>query len=409
MQFVQTKARPSSRSHHLLLTAVLLLCAAAPTLARGDKVIPQVADGAGKIRTKINISNLSPSAIVTRTKVYFFQADSRPWTVATNLGTASEFLLDLGRSKTMRIETLGFSEGLKAGYAIIRDGEANSASALDYRIGVSVFYEVLDGNRIVDAVSVPVGEPTLRWVFPVEIDALKGLYSGFAIVNLGEADNHVTLKLWTAFSPASADASDGGTVELDLGPGEQKARFLSEPGLFPQYLLYNGILSGTADKPVAVLGLLQTQAAVGVQYSTLAAENLDSIYRESYTYLPQTSSLDADAIKVPFATTDDGGVADVLLQVISSTVRYFAPQNGATLASLGIRTAGEVATLTLDDLRATAYAATPLDFTDISGNLVPGFSFAVKTSQGRFAKVRVDRIVSLGEAKDVVLQVSVYR
>ncbi len=410
-------SNPAARSRHTVsrrlrrlgAAALLLLWTVGPALARGDKIIPQVADGAGRIRTKINISNLSPSAVVTRMKIYFFQPDSSPWIVATNLGTASEFLLDLGRSQTLRIETLGLSPGLNSGYAIIRDGEGNSTSALDYRIGVSVFYEVLDGARVVDTVSVPAGEPTRRWMFPVEIDAAKGLYSGFAIVNLSDATNRVTFKLWTAFPPASADASDGGTVDLVLAPGEQRARFLSQPELFPQYAVYNGILSGTAEKPVAVLGLLQTQAATGVQYATLAAEHIDSIQKESYCYLPQTSLLDADAIRVPFSTTDDGNAADILFQVISSTVRYIVPQNGSTLAPLGIRTASEVATLTLEDLRGAAYAAAPLDVTDISGNLVPGFSFAVRTSQGRLGKIRVARVVSLGEVKDVVLQVTVYR
>jgi hypothetical protein len=402
--------RPIVQVTCFMFTALLLsLLLVAPAHARGEKVIPQVADGAHQFRTKIDITNLSSSTSITRMKLYFYQSNSTPWSLATNIGTSNEFLLDIGHSQTLRVETLATASEVSAGYAIIRDAEENSASPLDFQIGVSVFYEVLDGGRIVDTVSVPVGEPTLRWAFPVEIDASKGIYSGFAIVNLGDTDNRVRFRLSTAVTPASADASDGGTVEFTLKGREQKARFLSESMFFPRYVLYKGMLSGTSEKPVVVLGLLQTQVASGVQYATLVPQYIDAIARESYSYLPEAMSLDADAVRVPFSGTDETAAADVHFQFISPTVHYLIPQNGATLALLGIRTASEMSSITLDDLRAASFSPERLDVTDVSRNLVTGFAFAIKTSQGRYAKIRVDRVLDLGEAKDLVLQVAVYR
>lgn len=174
-------------------------------------------------------------------------------------------------------------------------------------------------------------------------------------------------------------------------------------------MTHKGILVGTSEKAVAVLGLLQTRVAGGVQYATLAPQFLDAVPQESYSYLPENLSLDADAVRVPFSTTDDDGAADVLFQMISPTVHYLLPRNGATLAELGIRTMSEMDSITLDSLKTASYQSGSLDLTDVSRNFVTGFAFAVKTSQGRYAKVRVDRVVSIGEVRHLTLQVSVYR
>jgi len=146
-----------------------------------------------------------------------------------------------------------------------------------------------------------------------------------------------------------------------------------------------------------------------VQYATLAPQFIDAVPQETYSYLPETLSFDADAVRVPFSTTDDGGAADILFQLISPTVHYMVPQNGAAVFELGVRTASEINAISLEDMKATVYHSWTLDMTDVSRHLVPGYSFALKTSQGRYAKVRVDRVVSVGEAKHLVLQVWVYR
>src|SRR5512134_2408413 len=124
------------RLSRLLWGALFFAAWTFPAAARGDKYIPQVADGAGRIRTKIDIHNLSPSLAISKAKLFFFRQDGSPWVLATNLGAA------------------------------------------DHQLAVSVFYEVLDAMRVVDTVSVPIGEPCLRWVMPVETDVDRGLLSG---------------------------------------------------------------------------------------------------------------------------------------------------------------------------------------------------------------------------------------
>jgi hypothetical protein len=46
---------------------------------------------------------------------------------------------------------------------------------------------------------------------------------------------------------------------------------------------------------------------------------------------------------------------------------------------------------------------------DVSGNLLKGFSFVIKTSLGYYAKVRLETVVSNGTSKDLALQIFVYR
>jgi hypothetical protein len=398
---------------NLLLAIAALAAWTAPAFARGDKVIPQVVDGAGRFRTKIDIHNLSPTTTISRVKLYFYRADGAgritKWNLATNLGTSDEFLLDLGKSQTLRVETLGLSSTLVSGYAVIKDGEGNSIGASDYRLGISVYYEVLEGSQIVDTVSVPVGQPCLRWVFPVETNHAAEVYSGIAIVNLSDETNHVTLRRWTAFQPSTAHASDGGTVVLELKPRGHYARFLHQSGLFPSAQSYRAALEGTAEKPVVVLGLLQSQSALGVQYATLAAEYTDALYSESTAFLPQNASVDADTGHVPYVTLEDTDADDLWYRLVSSTVRWLVPSNGAAISVLGPRTLTELNNLTLQDLQTLPYSSDPVDVSDYLGVLLPGYSVAVRTSQGRYAKLRVDRVIATPSAKDLAVQVYVYK
>ena len=393
----------------ITLGSALLAGRATTALAQRETVIPQVADGAGAVRTKLDITNLSSAQAISKLRIFFFQRDGTPWTLATNQGTASQFLLSIGKNQVFRVETLGSSQGVTSGYAILRNSEGNPQNAADFRASVSVFYEILTDGRVTDTVSVPVGQPTLRWTVPVEIDAPKSLYSGLALVNLASTSNTVTLKLWNSYPPFDGDASDGGTATITLPPREQRARFLVEQGLFPDKVNFKGVLVGTAEKPVAVLGLLQTSTPGGVQYSTLAAEYLDALVTESSVYLPDGMVLDADVPRVPYVTRDDSGSSDFLYQFISTTVRYLVPQNGATFASLGRLSANEFNNLTIEDLQSRSYSATTIDVSDFTGNLAVGLSIAIRTSLGRVAKVRVAQIVVGSVSKDLALQIYVYR
>jgi hypothetical protein len=390
------------------LLALMALGHAVPALAQRETVIPQIADGPGIVRTKLDIRNLGSTEAITRLKIYFYRQDGSAWNVATNLGTASEFLINVGRTQVLRIETLALAGGLTSGYAVLRNSEGNARSVPEFQTSVSVYYEVLEGPRILDTVSVPASPPTLRWSFPVEGDAARQLYSGFAIVNLSDSPNRVTLRLWNAFPPFGSDASDGGTVTLTLGAREQRARFLGEPGLFNDRTVFKGSLVGSAEKPVAVVGLLQTAAATGVQYATLAPEYLDALQNESSLYLPDGAQLDADALRVPYVSAGDDGSFDLLYQFVSSTVRNFVPQNGASFALLGRLSAGEFNTLTVEDLQSRSYSATSIDLSDFTGTLGAGLSIAIKTSVGRYAKLRVAS-VGPGPVRDLAAQVYVYR
>lgn len=391
--------------------ALLALGTAAilPAFGRGEVVIPQVADGAGIIRTKLDFHNLGADSPITRVKLYFYRQNGSPWTLATSQGTASEFQLFLGASQTVRIESLASGSALIAGYAVLRNTEDNTSDSNELRVAVSVFYEVLSGPRVVDTVSVPVGQPTMQWAFPVEFDVAKNLFSGIAIVNLGGAGNRVNLKLWSAFSPSSAPATPGGEVDLSLNPGEQRARFLTDPGLFPDKPFFRGVLVGTSEKPVAILALLQTQTQAGVQYATLEPEYKDSLHTDSYLYLPPALSLDADRPIVRFINVDDRGSADVLYQFVSSTVGRLIPQNGSAISGLGVKSANEFNNLTLQDLTALGYTDSQIDLSDGSPSLASGYTLAVRTALGRYVKVRIAQIVPSGIGKDLALQVYVYR
>src|SRR5437867_3125478 len=113
-------------------------------------------------------------------------------------------------------------------------------------VKVIVFYEILSGPNVIDTVSVPIGEPTLAWILPVEIDAARNLWTGFAVVNLTDGPNKVTLRLWEATEPLSGDPKDGGTREFTLNAKEHRARFLTEEGLFtdPDKRKFKGALVG---------------------------------------------------------------------------------------------------------------------------------------------------------------------
>src|SRR5438093_3834761 len=156
----------------ILSVALPLFFGAVPAFAHGDKIITQMADGAGVIRTKIDITNLSPEpkASITKLKLLFLLQDGTPWSLETNKGTSSEINLMLGPFQTVRIETRGTTANPTSGYAIVRNTDATSVYPEDFDIAITAFYEILNGPDVVDTISVPLGLPTLVWVLPVEID-----------------------------------------------------------------------------------------------------------------------------------------------------------------------------------------------------------------------------------------------
>ena len=91
-----------------------------------------------------------------------------------------------------------------------------------------------------------------------------------------------------------------------------------------------------------------------------------------------------------FDTGIQGGLspnADVFWEQMTAVLRQMAPQNGAKIINLG---AVDFNSLTAPTLQGLAYASTPIDGNnDATNKLVSGDVFAVHTTQGNFAKVKV--------------------
>ena len=88
--------------------------------------------------------------------------------------------------------------------------------------------------------------------------------------------------------------------------------------------------------------------------------------------------------------TQEGALpgADIWWEQMTPTARQMVPQNGATIINLG---AVDFVSLSAAGLQGLPYGTAPIPGNDDPTNkLVPGDVFAVKTTQGNFAKVLVD-------------------
>jgi len=398
----------------------LIIALAAPAFAHGDKVIPQVADGINPsdgtvFRTKFDIANLDVSNSLSKVTLLFRQQDGSAWTVATNLGTGSQIPLNLGPRQTVRIETLG-TASLKAGYAIVRNTENTTTVPDDYDVAITVFFEIARGGAVIDTISVPVGQPTAYWTFPVQTEISQNLVTGFAIVNPDEGRSiSAKLDLWQAGATPSAAAIFYDSVTLTLKAREQRAVYLNQ--LFPSLSSFRGTLEAEsfdaethATKPVAVVALLQTPTPTGLQYATMVPTYFDYLVRNSAVLLVQGYPLDAD-MTVSDYLAEDSRPWDILFEYSSSNSaqRTLAAQNGASLATIGSRDPTAFDSLSLTDLRALTYTLESIDMSDGSSNLQTDFAFAVKTNLGRYAKIRISRVITEGTARNLGLEVYVYR
>jgi hypothetical protein len=429
--------------HFALLGLLFPLLRAVPAQAQGDQILAQVADGTGadgtQFITKLRIINLGPdpSTPIAKLKVVFFHQDGTPWTIATNWGTASEFPMapSLGSYQTYALNTTG-AGSLTSGYAIVRNTDGPDIYSEDYEVSVTAFYEVRKGGSLIDTISVPVSQPTASFVIPVEIDASSNLLTGFALVNLSNSSNAVTMQLFRAQPPPSGSAADGGTSTITLNPNEQKATFLY-PSIFSGASSFAGMLVGRSNQPVAILALLQAGTPTGaVLYTTMAAANIDALRRNSYMYLRLSNSLDADHLVSDYFFDQDlvqnsnyyelDAVLpwSLLYQKQSSTTRRLTPQfpiangsrnSGAQLAVIGpISDPQAFDNLTIQNLQALTYSSNPIDMSDNSPNLAPTFAFAIKTALGHYAKAYVYAVINRtlstgGVDKDLALEVFVFK
>jgi hypothetical protein len=431
----------------VLSLLILPLLRAVPAMAIGDKVVPHVVDGIQgdgiRYRTKFDITNISPALNfrITKVTVLFFRNDGTPWTVGIKDPTdssrtlnVSSYTPDFGTSQTIRIETLG-AGALASGYAIVRNLETAWDVFPDaYEVALTVYFEVLARNSgggydIIDTVSVPAGQPTISFTFPVEIDRTvsPNLLTGFAMVNLTDTQNTVTMELWETRSPLTGNAVKyAQTANITLSSSQTTKKtvgFLHETQFFPNIQKFKGIAVATAQYPVSIMSLLQTPTPTGVQFATLVPAYLDALRRNTLMYLPQGFSLDADVPIVDYyrdetATVDDyyEMTWDLLFETIGTagTSRRLTAQQGATFAVIGNQTVDQFDNITLSDLLDPAKYTFTGDFIDLnngSTNLRQGFTFAIKTTLGRYARVRI-RDVILREpdtVKDLTLEIYVYK
>jgi hypothetical protein len=398
-----------------------------PAFARGDKVIPQVADGSD-IHTKFDLINVSSRQPIANGQLRFLHQDGSAWSLNIRMGntllTGSSFTLSLVPRQTLRVETLGASSPTTSGYALIEDNEPlTSNSPQDIALGISVYYEVYSGGGVVDTVSVPVGDPTALGTFPVEIDESRNLSTGFAIVNRAPASNNVTINLF------SADSTPSGSATFAMNSGQQRAEFLDQR-IFPGLSSFKGMAEFVSDGPVAILALLQTQTSNGVQYATLVPVNKESLRPNTYIILPQAQSinypqmpLDIDTLTVDFYRLKDPSTHedyswDLAYEYSNSdiTARYLKAYNGAAIAPL----AGDFSNpdtfdaVSLPFLKSVSYPTAVIDLSDRSGNLKSGFAFAVSSDEGNYAKLRIVSVIDTVDAsgnhyKDLYLEAYVFK
>jgi hypothetical protein len=414
----------------LLFLLALLAGAVQTGFCRGDKVIPQVVDGPNW-KTKFDITNLGSRARISSMRVSFFKADGTPWNLRTNLFSGTDFTLDMAPRQTIRLETLGQGSQVTAGYVIIYDEESgNSEYSDDYVLGISVFYEYSTVSGIADTVTVSVPQPTAAANAPMQMDASKGIYSGLAIVNCANVSNSVKVDLYSGNT-----GQFYGTITFSLNPKEQWSGYLDNQKLFPGLSSFKGMAQITSSNPIALLALLETRAGDGnPQYSTLAPVDREALRRNTQMVFLQASD-DSN----PYMPLDlDGFVADYwrtiglsgdtesyswdleyIYAAPDGTNRSIKPvsENGVGIASLGNRNSNTFDAISLPELKALTYSKTAsINLSNGTGtSLYTGFTFAVHTDLGNYAKVRIVRIIDTQDGtyyvnnKDLILEVCIYK
>jgi hypothetical protein len=402
----------------LMFCLALLSWAVPMGFSRGDKVIPQVVNGPGW-KTNFDLTNISSDVTISNMWLRFYRNDGSNWSLQTSLGTGYNFQLLLLPKQTLRVETSGTGQ-LAAGYAVIYDEEpGNSEYSEDYVLGISAFYVYSENSRAVDTVTVSVPQPTAAAAAPVQINADNGIYSGFAFVNRAGAANKITVTLYRDNGNLYGEAS------FTLQAGNQRAEFLHEnlfPGLAGQN--FRGMAEITASGPIALLGLLQTRAANGQQYATLVPVDRESLRRNTNIVLLQASDdtdpfmpLDIDGFTVDYFRTTDLTEAyswdiEYRYNAPDSESRYVEAFNNASIASIGFKNNADFDNITLPQLKDLNYQQNGQ--INLSGSsLYVGFTFAVHTDIGNYAKLRVVRIIDTADGsfqnKDLVLEVCLYK
>jgi hypothetical protein len=418
----------------LLFFFVLFPAVARMGFSRGDKVIPQVVNAAGWTTT-FDLTNVSPSQDISNMVLSFYRNDGSKWSLQLNqvIGTSSttrtgsDFTLSIKARQTLRLQTSGGTEG--SGYAVLYDNEiGNSQFSADYVLGISDYYTYSNDSGVVDTVTVSVPQPTAAATIPIQVNH-PDIDSGFAIVNCTNGDNTVTVRLYNSDgtlykNPVNFTLSPTGTNKE-----QQRVQFLSERNLFPELATANfkGMAEVTATKPFALLGLLQTTAAVGAQYSTLVSVDKEALRNNSYvaflqapTYDNTIMPLDIDSFTSDYFRTEGNAGGDVddwswdiqyMWNSPNTTSPYFRVVNGAQIVSLGYKNDADFDAISLPTLRGLTYSSSDIDLT--GSNLYLWRTFAVRTDIGNYAKFRIAKIIddSYGgnPLQHMILEVNVFK
>ncbi|MGA2261440.1 MAG: hypothetical protein ABSH28_08390 [Acidobacteriota bacterium] len=430
---------------------------AVPAQAHGDKVVPQMVDGLSsdgtRLRTIFDFTSLTLTLSTSLTKVtlLFFNEDGSPWQVTikssdpsvTSPLTTSSYPLNLSPAQAIRIETLGTGDQ-RQGYAILRNLEATTDLPDDNQVSITVYYEIaksngLGGFDIFETVSVPVGQPTVSWAFPVEIDnsISPALRTAFAIVNLSDmpdissnlyvsnTTNTVTLDLFGTDGTFQQEK----TFQLNSqGSPRKVAQYVDQSPLFSGLpATFRGTVFASSTGPVAFLSLQETPTTTttstgvkfGQQYASLVPTYLDSLRTNTFMLLPQGYSLDGDIPVVDYFNDENSSVDayyetpwDLLYRTGSTTTERSLVPYAGTISSIGVLTTwDEFNALMVEDLSKLNYTTDPIDLGDTSANLTPGFCFAIKTGLGRYAKVMIWNLVGYSNSYyiDMMLAIQVFK
>lgn len=204
---------------------------------------PHVADGRlgdAAFRTSLNLVNAGPS---TRLKLEFFQSDGTPMTLNLGpLGTSSAFEIPLKGGESFSARTSTEDTGVQVGYARMTAGNW---------VGGTAVFSRIDGPTgvVLSEAGVPSTAPLDS--FALFVDSLAEKDTGVALVNAGETEARLTLRLYdTSFTLLAED-------ERVLDRGHHEAKFIFElfPGLAGAAGEMQGILTFHSDQPVVVLTL----------------------------------------------------------------------------------------------------------------------------------------------------------
>jgi hypothetical protein len=122
--------------------------------------------------------------------------------------------------------------------------------------------------------------------------------------------------------------------------------------------------------------------ATGAQASVSFVNNRQAIC-QGQTTVPGTWHLELDPAC--------GGISsgDLWWEQVDVTQRKMMPIGGAQVARIGVMSSSQFNSLTWNDLRGLSYGTAGIDGSDTNNQLQDGTVFAVSTSGGHLAKVRV--------------------